>query len=621
MYLHEIFLQNTGPISECHVKPPFDDSGNPLPVVVVGPNGSGKTIVLSYIVDALTEFAKQAFKDIVPPDSSGRIPYFRVIHPRAIRSGQRFSLSLLHFKANNDDLRYCEKSGILDAASYSPSVKSVFASLWNWPTEGNHKNVSANEKTVETEMTNGAYAFFPASRREDPDWLNPKSLKAHPTSSSPHFDKQLDKPLWVGTCAEENTSWVLDVFLDFLLDPVEQQKLKEFVNTSREQNTPQQEQITLPPELSLHLHRITFGQARKNVERILQAILQDGTAELMLNFRNIGPSRISIKMGDGRIIPTLQSLSEGQSQLFHLFATIIRYGERTDLNRSVNLSQITGLVVIDEIDAHLHPTLQHDVLPELISLFPKVQFIVSSHSPLFLLGMEKRFGADRVTILEMPEAKRINSERYSEFGRAFEYYQSTQSFEDETKRRFAAGTKPLVLTEGPLDMRYIRRALDVLGKNELLNSLDIEFVGIEDDSGKTRFGGDTWLNNFRNIYEANTSLYHRPILLLYDCDTQKPNEQIGEFWVRSIPKNVENTIVKKGIENLFPEDPFEERFYCESPTDDGGSAKYLDKPKFCNWICENGTDLDFAKFDSVVQILKEFFEAHQSSAVQQTPSQ
>lgn len=134
MYLHEIFLQNTGPISECHVKPFFDDAENPLPIVVVGPNGSGKTIFLSYIVDALTEFAKKAFRDTVLPDSSGSSPYFRVIQPMAIRSGQPFSLSLLHFKANNDNLRYCEKSGVLDAASYSPSVKSVFMPVWNWPT-------------------------------------------------------------------------------------------------------------------------------------------------------------------------------------------------------------------------------------------------------------------------------------------------------------------------------------------------------------------------------------------------------------------------------------------------------------------------------------------------------
>ena len=619
MYLHEIFLQNAGPISECHVKPRFDNNGNPLPIVIVGPNGSGKTIYLSYIVDALTEFAKKAFTDIVSSDGLST-PYFRVIHPRAIRSGQRFSLSLLHFKANDDDLRYCEKSGVLEAASYSPSVKSVFAPVWNWPTVENHKDVSVNEKTVETEMTNGAYAFFPASRREDPDWLNPQSLKAHPTSFSPRFDKQLDKPLWVGTCAEENISWVLDVFLDSLFDFEEPQKLNQFINTLQEQGLAQPLN-SLPLELIPALGKLVSMQARQNVERILQAILQDHASKLVLNNRNIRESRISIRMGDGRIIPTLQSLSEGQSQLFHLFATIIRYGERTDLNRSVNLSQITGLVAIDEIAAHLHPTLQHDVLPELISLFPKVQFIVSSHSPLFLLGMEKRFGVDRVTILEMPEAERINSERYSEFGKAFEYYQSTERFGEEIKQRFAAGTKPLVLTEGPLDVRYIRRALDVLGKDKLLNSLDIEFVGIVDENGKTRFGGDTWLNHFRNIYEANTSLYHRPILLLYDCDTQKPNEQVGKLWVRSIPYNAENTKVEIGIENLFLADLFQDCFYPEVPTKDGGSAKHLNKPKFCDWICEQQTADHFAKFNCVVEILREFSEAHQPPPDQQPPSE
>ena len=433
----------------------------------------------------------------------------------------------------------------------------------------------------------------------------------HPTSSSSHFDKQLNNPLLVETCAEKNISWVLDVFLDSLIDPDEQQKLNDLASTLQGKNSEQQ--ITAPPELFLIVNNIAnrhnFGQARKNVEQILQTILQDRTAKLIPNFRNITPSRISIKMGDGRVIPKLQSLSEGQSQLFHLFATIIRYGERTDLNRSVDLSQITGLVVIDEIDTHLHPTLQHDVLPELISLFPKVQFIVSSHSPLFLLGIEKRFGVDRVTILEMPEARQINSERYSEFGKAFEYYQSTERFEEEIKQRFAAGTKPLILTEGALDPLYIKAALTRLEEVELMNSFDIDFVGMEKEKG-THYGGDKGLNHFRNLYEANSSLFHRPILLLYDCDTRKPDEQIETLWVRSIPKNTENTKVKKGIENLFSEYLFKEDFYCESPTDDGGSAKYLDKPKFCNWICENGTDIDYTKFDSVVKILKQFREAY-----------
>ena len=618
MYLKEIYLENTGPISKCHVELPFD-GGNPLPTVMVGPNGSGKTIFLSYIVDALIEFGKEAFDDIVPFDSSGRTPYFRFVQPTAIRSGQSFSLSLLHFKANDDNLYYCEKSGVLDPAIYSPNVKSVFTPVWNWPTEENHKNVSVNQKTVEAEMRKGAYAFFPASRREVPDWLNPRSIEGDiNASASRHFSNQLDKSIWVETCAEENIGWILDVLLDSSIDVELLWRLQVAERGER-----------ILPNASLSQirdikDRNILRNAIRNVDRVLEKILQNSTAKLRHTFRNHRLSRLVIELEGGQTILNPNSLSGGQSQLFHLFTTIIRYGESTDINKSIHLRDITGLVIIDEVDVNLHPTLQYDVLPQLIEMFPKIQFIVSSHSPLFLLGMEKRFGSDKVTILELPDGDRINSERYSEFGKAFEYYQSTQSFEDETKRRFAAGTKPLVLTEGPLDVRYIRRALDVLGKNELLNSLDIEFVGIEDHSGKTRFGGDTWLNNFRNIYEANTSLYHRPILLLYDCDTQKPDEQVGDgerLWIRSIKQNRENTKVRKGIENLFPEDMFTAEFYTSKvETGDYGESKSIqefNKPKFCDWICENGSDINFAKFDRMVEILKQFSEAYTEPPVQQ----
>ena len=610
MYLKEIYLQNTGPISECHVKPPFDDTGNPLPIVIVGPNGSGKTIFLSYIVDALTEFAKKAFTDIVHLDGLSK-PYFRFIHPSAIRSGQLFSLSLLHFKSNDDNLYYCEKSGNLNSATYSPDVKSVFNLVWNWPTEKNHKDVHGDKKAIETEMQEGAYAFFPTSRHEDPVWQNPRGLKPSLDAPAIHYlAGQLNKPLRVETCADENISWILDVLLDASVD---YDIIKKFKEKSDKQSI---RSILSETERIIWNNAPILQVARENIEHILREIVQDPKAKLQRRFRENFENRLAIQLGNGQEIPNLQSLSQGQSQLFHLFATIIRYGESVDLNKSIRLRDITGLVVIDEIAAHLHPTLQHDVLPKLINLFPKVQFIISSHSPLFLLGMEKRFGADRVTILELPEAKPINSERYSEFGKAFGYYQVTNHFEVEVEKRFAQGTKPLILTEGPLDSRYIQAALARLEEGELLNAFDIDFVGLEDEKG-THYGGDKGLNHFRNLYEANPSLFHRPILLLYDCDTQKPNEQIGKLWVRSIQQNTENTKVKKGIENLLLEDLFEERFYCESPTDDGGYAKHLDKSKFCHWICENGSHVDFAKFDSVVQILKEFTEAHQLPTDQQ----
>ena len=607
MYLHEIFLQNTGPISKCHVKKlPFDDGGNPLPIVVVGPNGSGKSIFLSYIVDALTEFRREAFSDAVPT--------FRIIKQHAIRNGEQFSLSLLRFVTTDVEISYCEKVGALEPSNYPSDFKSRFDSVWECLNGDDDKNVSIDRDRVRSDMEENAHAFFPARRYENPDWLDNVSLEAGLTSSMTRSNRRLDKPLLVETCASENISWLLDVFLDSSINPELAQEVPNLLN-------PDVQISDSTPKLLDLRERYILRESRQNIEDILQAILQDDVTEFLLNLRDAVPSRLAIQLSNDQRIPNLQSLSEGQSQLLHLFTTIIRYGESADIHMSTRLSEIIGLVVIDEIDIHLHPTLQHDIVPKLIKLFPKVQFIVSSHSPLFLLGMEQKFEADGFAIIELPEGISISSERFTEFGNAFDYYQDTESFKKEIERRFEDETKSLVLTEGPLDVRYIQQALELLGEGELLNSLDIEFVGIVNENGKPSFGGHTWLTHFRNIFEANTSLYRRPILLLYDCDTQKENEQVGEderLWIRSIEQNTENTKVKKGIENLFPIKFFEEEFefrneyYSKKPKDDGGHVENLDKPKFCDWICENGRKDDFEKFKEIVEILREFVEANQS---------
>jgi predicted ATP-binding protein involved in virulence len=49
-----------------------------------------------------------------------------------------------------------------------------------------------------------------------------------------------------------------------------------------------------------------------------------------------------------------------------------------------------GTVIIDEIDEHLHPALQVCILKALQMTFPKIQFIVSTHSPLVISSVETR---------------------------------------------------------------------------------------------------------------------------------------------------------------------------------------------------------------------------------------
>ena len=45
------------------------------------------------------------------------------------------------------------------------------------------------------------------------------------------------------------------------------------------------------------------------------------------------------------------------------------------------LTETEGIVLIDEVDLHLHPTWQKRILKDLMEIFPKVQFIVSTHAP------------------------------------------------------------------------------------------------------------------------------------------------------------------------------------------------------------------------------------------------
>jgi AAA domain, putative AbiEii toxin, Type IV TA system/AAA domain len=49
-------------------------------------------------------------------------------------------------------------------------------------------------------------------------------------------------------------------------------------------------------------------------------------------------------------------------------------------------SELVGIVIIDEIDLHFHPKMQRDLVIRLTEIFPRIQFIVSTHSPIPLLG-------------------------------------------------------------------------------------------------------------------------------------------------------------------------------------------------------------------------------------------
>ena len=102
---------------------------------------------------------------------------------------------------------------------------------------------------------------------------------------------------------------------------------------------------------------------------------------------------VSLYRGTEIIVPNIFQLSSGETVLLDLFLSILRDFDLSGATFN-NAAEIRGIVVVDEIDLHLHAVHQHEILPSLMRMFPKVQFVVSTHSPLFVLGMVQTFGED-----------------------------------------------------------------------------------------------------------------------------------------------------------------------------------------------------------------------------------
>lgn len=60
------------------------------------------------------------------------------------------------------------------------------------------------------------------------------------------------------------------------------------------------------------------------------------------------------------------------------------------VDRGTDPSRITGIVLLDEIDLHLHPSMARSIVPKLREALPKVQFVVTTHSPLVLSSFDRR---------------------------------------------------------------------------------------------------------------------------------------------------------------------------------------------------------------------------------------
>ena len=121
---------------------------------------------------------------------------------------------------------------------------------------------------------------------------------------------------------------------------------------------------------------------------------------------------VHLKRGNGEEehIP-FHLLSDGYRNMLAMVMDIA-YRAAT-LNPQFEQSAVTetpGIVLIDEIDLHLHPTWQRRVIPDLLKAFPKFQFVATTHSPFMIQSLH---GLEHVQLWEMNKQSSVPIESKS----------------------------------------------------------------------------------------------------------------------------------------------------------------------------------------------------------------
>lgn len=277
------------------------------------------------------------------------------------------------------------------------------------------------------------------------------------------------------------------------------------------------------------------------------------------------------------------NLSSGEKILFSLVLSIYK---------SVGDKLFPSAILLDEIDASLHPSQIQNLLNVLNEVFVKennVKVVLATHSPTTIALAEEsnifvvnREGQNRIEKQTKQEALKILSEGFITLD------EGLQIFDQFSKKELT------LFTEGN-NISFISKAIEILSP-ELSGSIEI-VQNLKDRTGK---------NQLKTLFDFFTKMPHNnKVLFVLDCDVTTTYTDENETYAFTFDKNLANNKVKKGIENLFAEQHFKDEFYPVKQKDDGGTQSSLDKPMFEQFILENASEEIFENFKPLINRLEE----------------
>ena len=444
-YLEKAIFINRAPFE--HLELNFKEKGvNVLSAV----NGRGKTTILSHIVDAFYELARPIF-----PNQFKGIEnlYYRYSSPLDIIEDSKTSVVFFRFKNDSQVWDYIDIRNKIEKDEYEKICsdnKIAYDDVVKFlEKEGNIKKWSkdAKQESIKAIFCNNLLTYFPAYRYETPGFLN------DPYKFELSFKKDLDVSGYLPNDIEiisdlrSLSNWLMDIILDLQLYKSDSSK-----------------------------------QLRNNFNLILSKTLSgkiSGDCRIGIGPRNNAGSRISIVQDKSNkineIYPSIFNISSGEAALLCLFGELLHQADNNN-----KLLDISGIVLVDEVDKHLHIKLQKETLPQLFNLFPNIQFIVSSHSPFLNMGLADEaiertqvFDLDNNGFICEPKNNKLYQDVYEMM------IKDNQRFAEkytELEKKLAKNSQPIVITEGKTDIKHILKAKEKLGITDLdFDTIECEY--------------------------------------------------------------------------------------------------------------------------------------------------
>ena len=160
-------------------------------------------------------------------------------------------------------------------------------------------------------------------------------------------------------------------------------------------------------ELDYRAYRLNRPSIRQLIDKVAE-ISSTITEGFPLYFVGIAEDQNGLfpqfRTPDGDV--PLDVLSQGTQSIIQWLAHFM-FGYAQYYDYPPDLEERPGILIIDEIDAHLHPSWQRRIIPTLIEHFPNLQIFCSTHSPLVLAGLKE----GQVQLLRRDEEGKVTVSR------------------------------------------------------------------------------------------------------------------------------------------------------------------------------------------------------------------